>query len=767
MQIKKILCLLLCLTMLVSMLAGCGGQETPDPGSSTPPVSDNPLEDSTPPVETDTPSVDYEAIVAALNVDESIKPELVRASQAGFPMSLAEQATISGSELVELLDIFLASEAPDKLSEWKELYPALRSDTQPLTRFNAMAAIFLATRLAGEDYASVDASAAGSLSIDWNKDYLKWELYGGFDALPMFDVGQGESYLDGAAYAYFLGRISPVTNEYPFAIDEESNSLRVEDNCTYAEALLAIVRLMDASLIDKIYLVALDSEEARTPVLADNTIALANELPAAAWNDLPVWNGVTLGNMQQYDWLVCGQPQVFSKEDVENIAALGFNFIRVPLDTRLFFDMDDPSKVRLDRLQNLDDLISWCAEYGIHLCPDVHFSFGFTTDENIYNDTMWNNPQEQEIFIEFWNLMANRYKDVPSNLLSFNLMNEPTNNISEEQYVSLMRKAISAIREYTLDRLIFVDMLNTGRDPVYALAQDRVAQSCHFYEPQAMTAGMGNGSWPMYNCGGFIEREDGFCGVRLTGNFPAGTSVKFAINSIHKSGKLIIAADEKKIFEYEFGKDTPGENGCIGVYEEGTGGEYRDYDLSHIAVLPEDTSKVEIYAEGDCYWFGLKALQVVIGEKKYSFQPLDVSTFLPEGTTLEDSKNPNIVFNEDGSVSNEGDLFFSVVDKNYMNDRFAEYRAFTEETGVEVMLQEFGVWYEADYEETLAWFDDLLSTVNENDLNWCGWDYFGVYSFYAVNDYEMREGATYEPFSNGHIATELYEVFKSHLVTGN
>ncbi len=249
MQIKKILCLLLCLTMLVSMLAGCGNQETPDPGSSTPPVSDNPPEDSTPPEETDTPSVDHEAIVAALNVDESIKPELVRASQAGFPMSLAEQATISGSELVELLDIFIESEAPDKLSEWKEIYPTLRSDTQPLTRFNAMAAIFLATRLAGEGYANVDASAAGSLAIDWNKDYLKWELYGGFDALPMFDVGQGESYLDGAAYAYFLGRVSSVSYEYPFAIDEESNSLRVEDNCTYAEALLAIVRLMD-SLLD-------------------------------------------------------------------------------------------------------------------------------------------------------------------------------------------------------------------------------------------------------------------------------------------------------------------------------------------------------------------------------------------------------------------------------------------------------------------------------------------------------------------------------------
>ncbi len=508
-------------------------------------------------------------------------------------------------------------------------------------------------------------------------------------------------------------------------------------------------------------LVELDSEEAVTAVLAEDTVTLANALPAAAWNDLPVWNGVTLGNMQQYDWEVCGQPQVFSKEDVENIAALGFNFIRVPIDTRLFFDMDDTSKVRLDRLLNLDDLVSWCAEYGIHLCPDVHFGFGFSTDETNDNDTIWENEEEQELFVDFWDLVANRYKDVPSNLLSFNLINEPGMLTTEEQYVSLMRKAISAVREYTPDRLIFVDMLKVGKEPVYALADDKVAQSFHFYEPTAMTAG--NGSWPMYNCGGFIERENDTCGIKLTGNIPAGTSIRFAINSIHLSGKLIVEADGEKIYEREFGKEKAGEGSCIGVYEEGTGGEYRDYDLSHTAVLTEDTSKVEIYAEGDCYWFGLTVLEVAVGDKNYCFQPLDNSAFLPEGAAMEDSKNPDIVFNEDGSVTNNGDLFFSVVDKDYMSDCFAEYKAFTEETGAEVMMQEFGVWYDTDYSETLQWFNDLLSAANENNLNWCGWDYFGVYSFYAVNDYEMRPGATYEPFSNGYIATELYDVFKSHL----
>lgn len=511
-------------------------------------------------------------------------------------------------------------------------------------------------------------------------------------------------------------------------------------------------------------LVPVDSKEAVTAVLAEDTVALAEALPAAAWNALPVWNGVTLSNMHQYDWEPFGQPQIFSKEDVKSIVQLGFNFIRVPLDTRLYFDLNDPSRVRLDRLLNLDDLISWCAEFGIHLCPDVHFGFGFSTDEDPFNDTIWENSEEQELFVAFWNLLATRYKDVPSNLLSFNLMNEPSPYVTEEDYAALMRRAMSAIREHTPERLIFVDMLMAATEPAYSLVGDKAAQSFHFYEPAAMTDG--KGSWPMYNCGGFIEQESDVCGFGLEGGFPAGTTISFTLNSIHGDGTLIIEADGENIYEWGFGKDAVGENGCAAISEEGTGGEYRDYpSVEHRVTLAKDTSNVEIYTEGSCGWFGLDSLNVTAGEKRYCFQPLDRPDLLPEGTTREDSLNPHIVFYDDGSVSDDGDLYFSVVDKEFISRRFAELKAFSEETGVAVMLQEFGVRYEANYDDTLAWFDNLLTAANENELNWCGWDYFGAYSFFAVND-ELRQGATYEPFSYGMIATELYDVFKSHLLTG-
>lgn len=145
--------------------------------------------------------------------------------------------------------------------------------------------------------------------------------------------------------------------------------------------------------------VDVSSKEARMAVLAEDTLEMAVQLPNATWNSLPKWNGVTVPNMQGYGFEYDGQPQVFIREDMENISNLGFNFVRVPLDTRLFFDLDNPSKVNLGKLVNLDELVSWGAEFGIHICIDVHCSFGFTTDEDNDNDTLWENLEEQELFL--------------------------------------------------------------------------------------------------------------------------------------------------------------------------------------------------------------------------------------------------------------------------------------------------------------------------------------------------------------------------------
>ena len=512
-------------------------------------------------------------------------------------------------------------------------------------------------------------------------------------------------------------------------------------------------------------LVDVSGEEARAAVLADGTLELAAQMPDAAWNSLPKWNGITVPNLQEYGFEYAGQPQVFIREDMENISSLGFNFVRVPLDTRIFFDWDDPGKVHLEKLVNLDELISWGAEFGTHVCVDVHSSFGFTTDGDNTNDTIWSEPEEQEIFLSFWNLLAERYQEVPSNLLSFNLMNEPNWGLDEEVYAGLMRRAMERIRTYTPDRLIFVDMLNTAREPVYSLVEDEVAQSFHFYDPNTLTHAQDyfdlGGAYPVIRGKGFISHHAEPAEFVMEGDFPAGTKLVFLINEVHKGGTISLTADGTEIFSNKYDYDAVGEDGCIYLREEGTDGEFRGYDNVFEVILPEDASVLRLYPSGDIYWFNLDRMYILTDENRYVFEQNTDS--VPEDIVYENIPNAHIIIHADGTITDEGNILHKIVDGAYIHDRLAEYKAFSEETGVAVMMQEFGVTTVADYGLTLAYLNDLLNASNANGLNWCGWDYFGAFNFYSVDEYNLREGATYEEFSNGWIATEMLEVYQNHL----
>lgn len=510
-------------------------------------------------------------------------------------------------------------------------------------------------------------------------------------------------------------------------------------------------------------LVHVSDPDARNAVLGDRTLELAAQLPEASWNSLPQWNGVTIPNLQEYAIAYDGQPQAFRWDDLGDIAGLGFNFVRVPLDTRYFFDPENPEQVHLDKLKNLDDLISWSAKFGIHVCLDVHSTFGFTTDGDDTNDTFWETPAEQDLFLTFWDMLAERYREVSGNLLSFDLLNEPGWSVTEEQYADLMRRAMDRIRAHSPDRLIFVDMLNGARDPIYSLTADQVAQSFHFYEPNALThTGIHDnfgGAYPVMTGKGMITGENG--AFVIEGTFPAGTELQFQVDEIHMSGTLHLEADGSEVFSHAYAMDAVGENNCTYIREEGTGGEYRGYSGVLQAVLPADASVLRLYTTGDSLWFNLSRLLIRAGNNRYLFEQNPDP--YPDGIDLDEMPNPHIVIAKDGTVTDSGDVMFGIVDAAYLHDKLAAYRAFSEETGVAVMMQEFGVYYAADYGLTLTYLNDLLDAANANNLNWCGWDYFGPFSFYAVAEDRLREGAVYERFSNGQIATEMLQVYQAHL----
>jgi len=224
MKIKRLSALLLGLVLALEMFSGCGSA----------PVYETP-----------------EETIAAIELSELRKQELLHAAQLGMPIDKMHKEKISGAEMMELLDWFVEYAAPEKADTWQEQFPALRKSAATISRFDAMTALFLAAEhvggvYAGHNYGIMEMSAG--INHSWDADYVSWELFGGFDAHGQYNCGVfGNGYLDGASYYYNLGRASYFSGEYPFPLAPDTNSFTFDVPPTYAEAMLAIVRLISST----------------------------------------------------------------------------------------------------------------------------------------------------------------------------------------------------------------------------------------------------------------------------------------------------------------------------------------------------------------------------------------------------------------------------------------------------------------------------------------------------------------------------------------
>jgi aryl-phospho-beta-D-glucosidase BglC (GH1 family) len=104
-----------------------------------------------------------------------------------------------------------------------------------------------------------------------------------------------------------------------------------------------------------------------------------------------------------------------------------------------------------------------------------------------------------DAFAHQWAYFAKRYKGIPNEDLSFNLVNEPldletaklalagSTRPSAADYVRVVRATIAAIRAEDPNRVIVTDGYNVGRDEIPELYDTKIIQSCHDYFPVQLT----------------------------------------------------------------------------------------------------------------------------------------------------------------------------------------------------------------------------------------------------------------------------------------
>jgi endoglucanase len=176
----------------------------------------------------------------------------------------------------------------------------------------------------------------------------------------------------------------------------------------------------------------------------------------------------------------------FHERDFSLLAEWGFDFARLPLSYLCWTDPKDLLTVRLEDLKDIDDAVEFGRKHGVHVNLNLHRAPGYCVNPPGEPMDLWTDEKALEACAFHWAHLAKRYKGLPNDRLSFDLLNEPA-NVSEAAYVRVVRYLVGAIRAEDPQRLIIADGLQWGRDPVLGLVGLGIAQSTRGYDPMALT----------------------------------------------------------------------------------------------------------------------------------------------------------------------------------------------------------------------------------------------------------------------------------------
>jgi len=221
----------------------------------------------------------------------------------------------------------------------------------------------------------------------------------------------------------------------------------------------------------------------------------AAALPDPKASKLPRWRGFNLTEK-----CIANNQKPFAEEDFEWIANWGFNFVRLPMSYRCWSTPEKWRELDDRALKEVDAALEFGMRHGVHVNLNLHRAPGYSVNPPKEPFDLWKDDEALEACAFHWAHLARRYKGVPNARVSFDLLNEP-GDISEPAYERVVRQLVRSIRAEDSQRLIIVDGLKWGREPVHSLAQLGVAQSTRGYEPMQISHWKadwihGSSEWP-------------------------------------------------------------------------------------------------------------------------------------------------------------------------------------------------------------------------------------------------------------------------------
>jgi endoglucanase len=190
-----------------------------------------------------------------------------------------------------------------------------------------------------------------------------------------------------------------------------------------------------------------------------------------------------------------------TKADIDYIASLGFNCVRLPLHYELFLTasqrswrnqviknigyhdtykanlqgalnnnqlFNDPN---LDGFVMINNILNWCASNGMYVILDLHAAPGGQgADQNIsdlfYANDLWNQQVFKDVTVRLWERLAAKYKG-DARIAFYDLINEPNQVPSNQVIHDLFQRLITAVRNQGDNHILMIEGNGWGNNYDY------------------------------------------------------------------------------------------------------------------------------------------------------------------------------------------------------------------------------------------------------------------------------------------------------------
>jgi aryl-phospho-beta-D-glucosidase BglC (GH1 family) len=494
-------------------------------------------------------------------------------------------------------------------------------------------------------------------------------------------------------------------------------------------------------------------------------------LPVPTAGKLPSsWKGFNLLNM--FYLRGQGMDMPFNEREFKLMSDWGFNFARIPIDYRILIRSNNWNNMDESAMKRLDKAVEYGIKYDIHICLNLHRAPGYTVASPAETTNLWTQASPQEAFARMWGFIAERYKNVPNEYLSFNFLNEPS-NIDEKTYADVVKKAAGAIRAHSPNRILIADGLEYGNIPSNLIKELGIAQATRGYTPSSVThykADWVEGSdnfalpeWPAFLLPKYLyglqKNDVPRSAFRIEHDFNMSYNLDVNVGIVSGEARLIVKADGVIIYDRLFKSGTGRGEWTQAVYNREWNIYQNIFNKDYRVDIPSGAKIITLeVTDGD--WMTVNDLKfspvgkaagsgTVAGEPARTFS---VTPNVPDwGAVI-----PLVKITANGQVVIEN---AHIQNREWLKNTYIKAWDELIKSGGGAMVGEWGAHNRTPHDVVLRWMEDNLINFKEAGMGWALWNLNG--SFGILNS--GRDDVKYENYSGYKLDRKMLNLLQKYL----